>query len=615
MSDYDDWSSEESDDEEESANRLGKLVSAEEYRAFVNEVTLENDFLEITADGKELDLVTLGLSSTCLVIGKDNCDIYSGDTSMCGGPDPSSPYVGTFELKRILFLEQVRLTVHEAWRSQLKLELPNGKNYYYQLHQEMGHFLVWKKWQDLVSTLETDFPAYRAEYLRIKRQGTRERREETWKSRYRLSGDGSGEGHDTDEEERTAGTKRITTAELYAEISNPNVRSDVTSGLDPSRLQINEPIACSTTASSFTNVTTRSEDSDGLDESDDDVEDWNLSASSDDSVGDVSLGPSDQELGRLPPKYLTLRVRSLFEKTNLEFHRHGDTRLCRAASLCGISEQDGDETWSELAGVTRSSLLRYSSLPDILEGQAGFLWQRSRVVVREMTVNGHHVEMTPEEVSLLREVMTLRRTPADLDILVITDFTSGQSGQVVRVTRSVGNLGRHLENVTFLNTPSSGNVEKRLPDNQMKEDFSIDDVFQKYLVQHPETSPKKQKTDRRKSFAAAFNSILHSPKAKSPSSKKKGHNRQEKSSKEHSGNKKPSSLSPSPMAEKTRRKSMAQTLAKPFVKLKKSSSKRLHKRDASQSEVSEEVSYAVNDDQTLDLPNSTEVRKLLLLQV
>ncbi|XP_078700032.1 uncharacterized protein LOC144926870 [Branchiostoma floridae x Branchiostoma belcheri] len=499
MSDYDDWSSDEESYDEESANRLGKLVSAEEYRAFVNEVTLENDFFEITSDGRLVELVTLGLSSTCLVIGKDNCDIYSGDTPSCGGPDPCSPYVGTFELKRILFLEQVRLTVHEAWRSRLKLELPNGKNYFYQLHQEMGHFLVWKRWQDLVSTLETDFPAYRAEYLRIKRQGTRERREETWKSRYRLYGNGSGEGHDSDEDDLTTGTRRITSAELYAEISHPNVRSDVTSGpgvdQDPSRLEKNdlfEPAAQSE-PSSFTNITPRSEESDGLDESDDDVEDWNVPASSDDSDGDISLSPSDRDLGRLPPKYLTLRVRSLFEKTSVEFHRHGDTRLCRAASLGGIAEQDGDESWCELAGTTRSSLLRYSSLPDILEGQAGFLWQRSRVVVREVTVDGHHVELTPEEVSLLREVATLRKTPADLDILVITDFTSGQTGQVVRVSRSVGNLGRHMENVKFINTPSSGNPEKRLPDNQIKEDFSIDDAFQKYIVQHPKMSPTKRK--------------------------------------------------------------------------------------------------------------------------
>ncbi|KAI8520320.1 hypothetical protein Bbelb_000740 [Branchiostoma belcheri] len=536
MSDYDDWSSDEESYDEESANRLGKLVSAEEYRAFVNEVTLENDFFEITSDGRLVELVTLGLSSTCLVIGKDNCDIYSGDTPSCGGPDPCSPYVGTFELKRILFLEQVRLTVHEAWRSRLKLELPNGKNYFYQLHQDMGHFLVWKRWQDLVSTLETDFPAYRAE----------------------LHGNGSGEGHDSDEDDLTTGPKRITSAELYAEISHPNVRSDVTSGpgvdQDPSRMERNElfePVAHST-PSSFTNITPRSGDSDGLDESDDDVEDWNVPASSDDSDGDISLSPSDRDLGRLPPKYLTLRVRSLFEKTSVEFHRHGDTRLCRAASLGGISEQDGDESWCELAGTTRSSLLRYSSLPDILEGQAGFLWQRSRVVVREVTVDGHHVELTPEEVSLLREVATLRKTPADLDILVITDFTSGQTGQVVRVSRSVGNLGRHMENVKFINAPSSGNPEKRLPDNQIKEDFSIDDAFQKYIVQHPEMSPTKQN--------------------------------------------------------KGRRKSVAQTLAKPFVKLKKSSSKLLHKRITPLSEVSEEMPCAEleNGDQTVDLPNNTQ---------
>ncbi|XP_078619486.1 uncharacterized protein LOC144886636 [Branchiostoma floridae x Branchiostoma japonicum] len=201
--------------------------------------------------------------------------------------------------------------------------------------------------------------------------------------------------------------------------------------------------------------------------------------------------------------------------------------------------------------------------------------------------------------------MTLRKTPADLDILVITDFTSGQTGQVVRVTRSVGNLGRHLENVTFLNTPSSGQEEKRPPQNQTKEDFSIDDVFQKYISQHPEISPTKKKTDRRKSVAAAFNSIFHSPKAQSPSPKKRGHNHQDRNS--GSGEKTPSCLSPSPMApKKGRRKSVAQTLAKPFVKLKKSGSKLKHRKNTSLSEVSEEMPHAEAGEQTSDLLNNTQ---------
>ncbi|XP_076393958.1 uncharacterized protein LOC105662203 isoform X1 [Megachile rotundata] len=123
-------------------NRIQRLL-ASEYTDFSDTIIVESSFAETTRSGRGIRQVSLGLTSTKLIIA---ADVFRGTPDfIC--PHDLDPSIESFELISVYPLQYVTLSVfNRRRRKTLKARFVDGRTTYYELSGIQRRNLMWQKW-------------------------------------------------------------------------------------------------------------------------------------------------------------------------------------------------------------------------------------------------------------------------------------------------------------------------------------------------------------------------------------------------------------------------------------------------------------------------------------
>ncbi|CAK9825990.1 Ras-specific guanine nucleotide-releasing factor RalGPS1 [Anthophora retusa] len=133
-------------------NRIRKLL-ASEYSDFADTILVESPFAETTRNGRGIRQVSLGLTSSKLIVA---ADVFRKNTEfVC--PRSIDPTIESFELISLYPLQYVYLSVfNRRHRKTLKARFIDGRVNYYELGGIHRRNIFWEKWCEAVKNLLAD---------------------------------------------------------------------------------------------------------------------------------------------------------------------------------------------------------------------------------------------------------------------------------------------------------------------------------------------------------------------------------------------------------------------------------------------------------------------------
>ncbi|XP_030072591.1 protein FAM71F1-like, partial [Microcaecilia unicolor] len=139
---------------------LYQLLRTQDYNLFSNSAMLESDFLQVTQSGAMVHIqntptyVTLGITSSVPCLPLPNLLLIARTKVICERSTAKAQSVHAMELKRLLPLRYVKLTIHNKGHRLLKLRTVSQKKYYLQLRQKYSD-QVFQLWTRMVHILHS----------------------------------------------------------------------------------------------------------------------------------------------------------------------------------------------------------------------------------------------------------------------------------------------------------------------------------------------------------------------------------------------------------------------------------------------------------------------------